>query len=164
MKIVPFPILASFPLQIVFQHRLRKLNVCYINSPTSLSYFSHDENPQIQKSTVSEKLANTKLHQVSHKCRSEETNTEIEQKENIAGVAFSFQHNVIHSHMPCTPSNLLPVLGNCHLRSHFRLFLGLGFASIPVLAVPGMIDLGSLLPEFAKSLHLFCLGSALLRY
>lgn len=103
MKIVPFPILASFPLQIVFQHRLRKLNVCYINSPTFLSYFSHDENPQIQKSTVSEKLANTKLHQVSHKCRSEETNTEIEQKENIAGVAFPFQHNVIHSHMPIHP-------------------------------------------------------------
>ena len=46
--------------------------------------------------------------------------------------------------------------------THFRVFLDLGFASIPILAVPGMTDLGFLLPEFAMSLYIFCLGSFLL--
>lgn len=48
--------------------------------------------------------------------------------------------------------------------THFRPLLDLGFTSLPVLTFPDMINLGFLLPEFARSLYLFCLGSALLPY
>lgn len=72
----------------------------------SLSSSNHDENPQIQKSPVSEEVANTKLHQVSPKCRREETRYRDGAERQCCWGSFSFSAERDPQPHAYTPLNL----------------------------------------------------------